>query len=511
MEKTQVDSVKETSHSYTALQLGVWRVLVAKSVVKLPGKDLLSALPLILVFAAEVYTLAPGLVVLFILTKVWSGIQSSLILRTSSHLLTVLETTLVSGKSDGNAIVQAVLVQTLCMIVGSIVEWWGAYLESRLQPKVKFYFEDLLLRASLTQDLPTSQENSNRSRVDPDNVWKSFRDIIDFCSEIFSTVTQLGVVLHLSRSDYGGPIFGALCLSQPLLNLMNTRNLWGKVYLVYSNNLHYLRMRALHQLSTESYRHDVISGNVAEYITKEYTKARNALGEVSDEWAGAQYSLQTTPSWAILSGMIGDLPMIYMAGNAILQPSKFSVSSMAILQQTSSSLRWTFYSIISGSKELPRQLELIKSTYDALKVDNQIGDGSGPYPQEDCKNDGMSIDVRDVSFSYPGNKSSKGALTGVSFSIKAGQLVVIVGPNGSGKSKMDLFQRLRDARAGKTMIFVTHRFGHLTKHADLIICMKDGSVAETGTHEELMFKDGDYAKLYNIQASAFLPEASICI
>jgi len=38
------------------------------------------------------------------------------------------------------------------------------------------------------------------------------------------------------------------------------------VYLVYSNNIHYLRMRALHQLSTASYRHDVISGNVAEYI-----------------------------------------------------------------------------------------------------------------------------------------------------------------------------------------------------------------------------------------------------
>jgi hypothetical protein len=37
--------------------------------------------------------------------------------------------------------------------------------------------------------------------------------------------------------------------------------------------------------------------------------------------------------------------------------------------------------------------------------------------------------------------------------------------------------------------------------------MKDGTVAETGTHAELMLKDGDYAKLYNIQASAFLSEA----
>ena len=33
-------------------------------------------------------------------------------------------------------------------------------------------------------------------------------------------------------------------------------------------------------------------------------------------------------------------------------------------------------------------------------------------------------------------------------------------------------------------------------------------MAETGTHKELMLKNGDYAKLYNIQASAFLPEAS---
>jgi len=38
--------------------------------------------------------------------------------------------------------------------------------------------------------------------------------------------------------------------------------------------------------------------------------------------------------------------------------------------------------------------------------------------------------------------------------------------------------------------------------------MKDGTVAETGTHEELMLRNGDYAKLYNIQASAFLSEGS---
>ncbi|EIW84644.1 P-loop containing nucleoside triphosphate hydrolase protein [Coniophora puteana RWD-64-598 SS2] len=71
------------------------------------------------------------------------------------------------------------------------------------------------------------------------------------------------------------------------------------------------------------------------------------------------------------------------------------------------------------------------------------------------------------------------------------------------QGECELFQRLRNARHGRTMIFVTHRFGHLTKYADLIVCMKDGKIVETGTHDGLLKSAGEYARLYNIQASAF--------
>ena len=37
------------------------------------------------------------------------------------------------------------------------------------------------------------------------------------------------------------------------------------------------------------------------------------------------------------------------------------------------------------------------------------------------------------------------------------------------EGEFELFERLRENRSGKTMLFVTHRFGHLTKHADLIL------------------------------------------
>ncbi|KAG8723724.1 hypothetical protein FRC12_024444, partial [Ceratobasidium sp. 428] len=67
------------------------------------------------------------------------------------------------------------------------------------------------------------------------------------------------------------------------------------------------------------------------------------------------------------------------------------------------------------------------------------------------------------------------------------------------------FERIRSLQGQKTMIFITHRFGHLTKHANLILYMQDGTVVEQGTHKELMVLNGEYAKMYNVQSQAFLP------
>ncbi|KAF9035450.1 hypothetical protein BJ165DRAFT_1509680 [Panaeolus papilionaceus] len=63
------------------------------------------------------------------------------------------------------------------------------------------------------------------------------------------------------------------------------------------------------------------------------------------------------------------------------------------------------------------------------------------------------------------------------------------------EAELRLFQRLVKARDGKTMVFVTHRFGGLVKEADLVVCMKDGTIAEMGTHEELMKNDGEVLRV----------------
>lgn len=56
-----------------------------------------------------------------------------------------------------------------------------------------------------------------------------------------------------------------------------------------------------------------------------------------------------------------------------------------------------------------------------------------------------------------------------------------------------------------TTILISHRFATV-RHADRIIVLSDGRVAEDGTHEQLLAADGEYASLFEIQARAFQEE-----
>ncbi len=64
--------------------------------------------------------------------------------------------------------------------------------------------------------------------------------------------------------------------------------------------------------------------------------------------------------------------------------------------------------------------------------------------------------------------------------------------------EMDIMKSFIETTINKTRVLVTHRIG-AAKLADRIITMKDGKIAEIGTHEELISMNGEYAYLYNSQ------------
>lgn len=70
------------------------------------------------------------------------------------------------------------------------------------------------------------------------------------------------------------------------------------------------------------------------------------------------------------------------------------------------------------------------------------------------------------------------------------------------RAEAQIFDRFLQVTRGVTTILVSHRLSSV-RHAERIVVLGPDGIVEDGSHEELLARDGDYARMFRLQAARF--------
>ncbi|KAF8645644.1 hypothetical protein AX16_007675 [Volvariella volvacea WC 439] len=455
------DKRKEYLDKLTFVDLGVWRIWFDKAAQASKSGKLRFDVHTARRFLSDMYKLNPSIFIMLVLGKIWDGVERVVLLFFSSKLLGMIETGLKTGKPDTSGILRAALKRLLIVVVAATFRWWCGRVQSRMHNEISLFYENMILSSKLKKNVAAAKDDDtvawNLMGTSATRTWESLTSL---STKIFSITSQVGFLIHMATSNSGGPLFVVCCVARPLITFLSQKSLWDVAHVVEANDPNYIRLKALKRIVAGEYREEVVSGNLIDWIRRELNRTLAALTRTSMDYPDTLYSKRNSPLQDIISAITEDLPILYYAANAILDPMKLSLTSIAMLEQTSQTMRWALEGLTYELEGTRGHLNELKSVYEAESKVVEMKGGNLPHPApasqavaEKVRYPGMKFELKNVTFNYPGSKATTHALNNISCTIKAGQLAVIVGANGSGKSTLiKLLARLYDPSEGEILL-----------------------------------------------------------
>jgi len=152
--------------------------------------------------------------------------------------------------------------------------------------------------------------------------------------------------------------------------------------------------------------------------------------------------------WGLGSLVVNGLVFLYVALQAVA--ARITLGDLTLFTQSAINLGSSFRDLLNGVSSMYENNLFINTLFKFLEYEPRIvspPDGLKPAA------DGLTIEFRHVSFTYPGRAEHAPALRDVSFTIPAGDTVALVGRNGAGKTTIvKLLTRLYDPDAGQILV-----------------------------------------------------------
>ncbi|KAJ7041951.1 hypothetical protein C8F04DRAFT_111808 [Mycena alexandri] len=339
--KTANENFSPADPSVETLQLGVWKVSIAKNPAVLNLKARWHKIEILLpIFKRLTYdflTLAPIFFPLLCLQMMFLRVVPTLKWHLLNRSLFLIEAGLTQGRFDTRTIALAVAAHTTFGCLIAILEYWRNQFEHIVQTRIVQHFEGILFKLKVTADLRMAKEfkneNNEKNPLNVQDVWYTYRCALQALGRVLSILAQLSYITTLVDTKKELLIYVILFLIKPFTKDLLQPSLWDKPWTATSTNPSFNRMESLKSIASDyKYKQETISnGKITEYLVEEYGKARQSLGDASASYPPAQYATRERVELGIVSALLGDLHMFYCFASAVLRPSRFILSKVLML------------------------------------------------------------------------------------------------------------------------------------------------------------------------------------
>ncbi len=152
--------------------------------------------------------------------------------------------------------------------------------------------------------------------------------------------------------------------------------------------------------------------------------------------------------WGLSSLVVNGFIYLYIALQTVA--GAITLGKLTFYSQAALSVGSSFQSLLSGISSTYENNLFINTLFEFLDYQPRIV--SPPNGLKPEGND-LTIEFRNVSFTYPGRESAGAALRNVSFRIEPGEAIALVGRNGAGKTTIvKLLTRLYDPDEGQILV-----------------------------------------------------------
>lgn len=340
-------------------------------------------------------------------------------------------------------------------------------------------------------------------------------------SERFRKVTmavltmQLNSVTIMDLVAYGGAALGILLATRAFV--AGELGLWNCVFMILLSADFFLPMRRL-----GSYFHVAMNGMAASdkifrFLHEEEPAARTETAEAGDiEFEGVRFSYDAErevlhgvdiviPQNAFV-GIVGEsgsgksTVAALIMGRHRIDSGRLTVAGRDISAVTEESLMRTVTYVGSGSvffKGTVRE-NLLLAAPDA-------DDGTLWAALDKCRlsdllraERGLDTPLLENAGNLSGGQRQRLALARAILHDTPVYIFDEATSNIDVESEEAILAAIRELTGDRTVVMISHRLANVTG-ADRIYCLADGRVAESGTHDELLGRDGTYADLWRTQ------------